>query len=342
MKHMTARKNITAEGQNRAVKEPVVTKRRSLIDFPYRNLNARSQIAHHLHTGKNGTNTIGVIVHELQSDFIKSALEGVETTASQHGYELVITHSEESIKKEVANAQLLLRQRVDGLIASLSFETTNVDHFRDYRDKRVPIVFFDRVDTTVASEAVVIDNAGTGYAATRHLVQQGCRRIAIVTSTMERNVYADRFRGFLRALRDHQIDFSDKLLIVNDISEEAGVQAAKKLLAMKNRPDGLFVTNDLVAAVCMRMLMASGVEVPRDMAIVGFNNDSICKLTIPTITTINYPGFEMGRVAAMKLINVLRGKQAGSEMGTAIVPAELIVRHSSLKNTHALHGMGYA
>jgi LacI family transcriptional regulator len=334
---MSARNDLKEAG----IHETTVTKRPSLIAFPYQSSEADAKKLPFLNKKSGATNTIGVIVHELQSDFIKAALEGMEVTAAQHSYELVITHSQESIKKEVANAQLLLKQRVDGLIASLSFETTSLDHFRDYRRKSVPVVFFDRVDNIGGSGAVVIDNAGTGYAATRHLIQQGCQRIAIVTSTMERNVYADRFSGFLKALRDHDIPFSDELLIVNDISEEAGLHAAKKLLEMKDRPDGLFVTNDLVAAVCMQTLMASGVEVPRDMAIVGFNNDSICRLTVPTITTINYPGFEMGRVAAIKLINLIRSKQAGSQIDTAVVPAELIVRHSSLKNTHARRGLGH-
>lgn len=302
------------------VNDRVKKARRSLFDLPYK---------------CRRTHTIGVVVHELQSDFIKAALLGMEAVATRSGYELVITHSQESMEKEVANTQMLFDQHVDGLIASLSFSTTNIDHFTTFMNSGVPVVFFDRVEKTGSNGMVVIDNVGMGYTATRHLIQQGCRRIAIVTSSLERNVYSERYKGFRNALRDHDISFTKDLLIVNDIREEAGVDAAQQIMQMKEKPDGLFITNDLVAAVCMRTLIEYGVQVPDDIAIVGFNNDAICKLTDPTITTINYPGIEMGRVAATKLINNIMGKSEKVQRDTAVIPAELIVRHSSLKNAHA-------
>lgn len=280
------------------------------------------------------THIIGVVVHELQSDFIKAALAGMEQMAARLGYELVITHSQESMEKEVANVDMLLEQKVDGLIASLSFGTTNLNHFKRFARIGAPVVFFDRVEKDRCNSTVVIDNIGTGYTATRHLIQQGCKRIAIVTSCLERNVYADRYKGYRNALYDYNIAFADHLLILNSIGEEAGAEAARQVMAMKESPDGLFITNDLVAAVCMRTLMEYGVRVPDDIAIVGFNNDSICKLTVPTITTINYPGLDMGRTAVAALVSNITGKDLGVRRGTAVIPANLVVRHSSLKNAH--------
>jgi LacI family transcriptional regulator len=295
--------------------------KKRLFDMPYARKTAR----------RSTTHTIGVVVHELQSDFIKTALLGMEHMAARLGYKLVITHSQESMEKEVANVQILLEQEVDGLIASLSFGTTNLDHFKQFAKRGAPVVFFDRVEKH-RGNTVVIDNVGTGYAATRHLIQQGCKRIAIVTSCLERNVYAHRYKGYRNALYDHQIAFADPLLILNDISEEAGVEAARRIMAMKERPDGVFVTNDLVAATCMHTLIENDIRVPDDIAIVGFNNDSICKLTVPTITTINYPGIHMGQTAFAALINNITGKENGAQPETAVIPANLVVRHSSLKN----------
>lgn len=320
---------------------------RSLLDFPYKNLktlNRHPQPASRLgirsgysrrKVKMRTTNTIGVIVHTLQSDFIKSALLGMEEVAGRLGYEIMIMHSQENMEKEVANAQMLFEQQVDGLIASLSFGTTNLNHFNIFANSAIPVVFFDRVDTNGNSRSVVIDNIGTGYTATHHLIQQGCRRIAIVTSCLERNVYADRFAGFRNALNEHDLPFTDQLLIVKDLTEEAGIEAARQIMAMRNKPDGLFITNDFVAAACMRTLMEYGVQVPNDIAIVGFNNDPICTLTVPTITTINYPGVEMGRVAAMQLISTITGHNVQAATKTSIIPASLIVRHSSLKNAHS-------
>lgn len=340
---MPAGKNLIVNDGVKKVKISSLSGGRSLIDFPYKShlvINSCHHKVPHIRTHSrqfksklktHKTNTIGVLVHTLQSDFIKSALTGMEQEAGKLGYEMVIMHSQENMEREVANARMLLNQQVDGLIASLSFGTTSLHHFTLFADSGIPVVFFDRVDTTGNNGAVVIDNKGAGYMATHHLIQQGCKRIAIVTSGLERNVYADRFTGFRNALDDHNIPFENSLLIVNDLTEEAGWEAAGQILAMTERPDGLFVTNDLVAASCMRSLMEYGLKVPGDIAIVGFNNDPICKLTVPTITTINYPGIEMGRVAARQLIKKIAANLPAFTENT-IVPVDLIVRHSSLKS----------
>lgn len=333
---------IVSDGVNK-IKANSLGTGRSLIDFPYKshlvfnNCPQQAQnFRNHSRCFKSKlkvqrTNTIGVVVHTLQSDFIKSALTGMEQEAASLGYEMVIMHSQESMEREVANARMLLNQQVDGLIASLSFGTTTLDHFEIFAESGVPVVFFDRVDTSGKNGTVVIDNIGAGYAATHHLIQQGCRRIAIVTSSLERNVYADRYTGFRNALHEYGISFDESLLIVNDLSEGAGSEAAGHILTMRERPDGLFITNDLVAAACMRSLMEYGLQVPEDIAIVGFNNDPICKLTVPSITTINYPGLQMGRLAARQLINSIATNLPAFTENT-IVPADLIIRHSSLKS----------
>jgi len=278
------------------------------------------------------TNTIGVVVHTLHSDFIKTALIGIQKVVFGAGYEMIIMHSQENREKEVANVQLLSAHRVDGLLASLSFGTASMDHFKMFSNEGRPVVFFDRVDTGGHNCNVVIDNVGTGYAATHHLIQQGCKRIAMITSCLERNVYRDRYTGFRNALTDHNIPFTDDLLIVKDITEEAGMEAARQILSMQEKPDGLFVTSDLVAAACMRSLMEYGIQVPDDIAIVGFNNDPICRLTVPAITTINYSGTEIGRVAALQLIDAIAKGETSLSTATTVVPADMIVRASSLKN----------
>jgi LacI family transcriptional regulator len=277
------------------------------------------------------TITIGVVVHTLQSDFIRTALIGIQKEVFGAGYEMIIMHSQETVEKEVANVQLLLDHQVNGLLASLSFGTTRMDHFKAFSREGRPVVFFDRVDTGGDTCNVVIDNVGAGYAATQHLIQQGCERIAIITSCLERNVYRDRFTGFRNALTEHSMPFADDWLMVKDITEQAGMEAARQIIAMPERPDGLFVTNDLVAAACMRSLMEYGIQVPDDIAIVGFNNDPICRLTVPAITTINYSGMEIGRVAARQLISALAKEGSSLSTGTTVMPADLIVRASSLK-----------
>jgi len=281
------------------------------------------------------TNTIGVIVHELNSNFITSVLAGIEKVTTEAGYDIIIAHSSESYIKEAANAKNLFHKRVDGLIASLAFDTTDLDHFKPFLEKGVPVMFFDRVEQDGDNTVVIIDNYKSGYQATSHLIEQGCKRIAHVTSSLKRNVYSQRYKGYQDALFDKGIAYDESLLIVNDLTEKAGIDAAIQILGMKPMPDGAFITNDFVAAVCMRTLKEHGINIPDDIAIVGFNNDTIGKLIEPALTTINYPGMDMGEIAARNLINHLKGISNIHQTNTIIIRSDLIIRKSSLK-----HGKG--
>ncbi len=283
---------------------------------------------------KQQTNTIGIIVHELNSSFITSVLAGIEKLTTEAGYDLIITHSSESYLKEAANAKNLFHKRVDGLIASLAFDTNDLKHFQRFLDKGVPVIFFDRVEQDGDNTVVIIDNYKCGYKATRHLIEQGCKRIAHVTASLKRNVYSQRYKGYRDALFDSGIPFDESLLTINDLSENAGIESAMQILRMKPLPDGVFITNDFVAAVCMRTLKENDIVIPDDIAIVGFNNDVIGKLIEPALTTIGYPGKDMGEIVARNLIDHLQGISNIKRTNTIIVNSGLIIRKSSLKKTN--------
>ena len=256
--------NVSIATVSRALKDdPVVNKktRKKVFELAEEMGYRTNHFARNLR--QKQTNTIGIIVHELNSNFITSVLAGVEKVTAEAGYDLIIAHSSESYEKEKANAKNLFHKRVDGLIASLSFDTHNLDHFQPFIDKGVPVMFFDRVEQDGDKTVVIIDNSKCGYQATQHLIEQGCKRIAHVTSSLKRNVYAQRYRGYRDALFDNGIPLDEKLLIVNDLSEKAGVESAMEILKMKPLPDGAFITNDFVAAVCMRTLKEHGIVIPR-------------------------------------------------------------------------------
>ncbi|HVY75884.1 MAG TPA: LacI family DNA-binding transcriptional regulator [Puia sp.] len=324
--------NISTATVSRALKDdPVVSKKTKKMIFElaekvgYRSNHFASSLR------KKETNTIGFIVHELHSNFINSVLAGVEKVTTEAGYDLIIAHSSESYLKEAANAKNLFHKRVDGVIASLSFDTRDLGHFHPFIEKGVPVIFFDRVERNSQNTVVIIDNYKCGYEATKHLIAQGCKRIVHITSSLARNVYSERYRGYRSALTDHGICFDESLLIINDLSEEAGVESARRILSLCALPDGACITNDFVAAVCMRTLKENNIRIPEDIAIVGFNNDVIGKLIEPALTTINYPGKEMGEVAARNLISHLKKESNIEQINTIIIGSELIVRKSSLK-----------
>jgi LacI family transcriptional regulator len=277
------------------------------------------------------SNTIGVIVHELNSQFITSVLAGIEKVTAEAGYDLIIGHSSETYKKEVANADNLFHKRVDGLIASLAFDTRDLDHFDPYVKKGIPLVFFDRVEKHQYGARIVIDNFKAGFEATAHLAEEGCTRIAHITANLSRNVYADRLEGYKRALAQYGLAFEPSFVMVNDLGEEAAIRCAGQVLQMSPRPDGIFITNDFCAAVFLRALQEAGLHIPRDIAIVGFNNDPISKIITPQLTTVNYPGEEMGERAARCLVDQLTGLSAQTSPAKIVIPSELIIRASSVK-----------
>jgi len=324
--------DISIATVSRALKnDPVVSKqtKKRVFDLAEKMGYRTNHFASNLRQKK--TYTIGFIVHELNSNFITSVLSGVEKITAEAGYDLIIAHSSESFEKEKANARNLFHKRVDGLIASLAFDTTNLDHFQPYFDKGIPVMFFDRVEQDGNKTVVIIDNAKCGYLATQHLIDQGCKRIVHVTSSLRRNVYSQRYKGYQDALFDNGIPFDESLVIINDLSERSGIDSALQILKMKPLPDGAFITNDFVAAVCIRTLKENGIRVPEDIAVVGFNNDVVGKLIEPALTTIDYPGLEMGEIVARNLVDHLKGISNMHHTNTIIVHAELVIRKSSLK-----------
>lgn len=276
------------------------------------------------------TNTIGVVVPKLNSYFMATVIAGMEKVTNQHGYGLIISQSQESVKQEISCVTTLFNSRVDGLLVSLAFDTKDIDHFNVLLNKNIPVVFFDRVSECNGCISVVIDNYKAGYEATYHLIDQGCKRIVHLSGNLLRNVYADRFRGYKQALADNGILFDQKMVIISDLNEQAGIDTAKKILNMKSRPDGIFTANDTSAVATIVELGKAGIKIPDEIAVVGFNNEPISKVVQPNLTTVDYPAREIGEIAAMSLINKLMSSRSDN-LSTIVLKHSLIVRESSLK-----------
>jgi LacI family transcriptional regulator, galactose operon repressor len=337
------KKEITIYDIAKVLKLSPATISRGLKDHPAINIKTRKRITEKAremgyrsnnfasNLRRQKTNTIGIIVHELKSQFISSVLSGIEKETTEAGYDLIIGHSSETYKKEVSNAHNLFHKRVDGLIASLAFDTTDLTHYDPFVQKGLPIVFFDRVEDNLHGTRIVIDNEKAGFEATAHLAQQGCKHIAHITANLTRNVYAGRLKGYQKALARYKLTYDPALVLVNDLGEAAAITAARQIMNMNPRPDAVFITNDFCAAVFMQALKENGLRVPQDIAIVGFNNDAISKIIDPKLTTINYPGEEMGTQAARSLIAQLEGLPSAHSTETIIIKSELIIRGSSIR-----------
>ncbi|WP_210465356.1 LacI family DNA-binding transcriptional regulator [Rufibacter roseolus] len=281
---------------------------------------------------KQRTNTIGLIVPRLDSPFHSSVIAGMEKVANEEGYNLIISQSLETMQKEKANANAMFNSRVDGLLVSLSFETENLDHFESFISKGIPVIFYDRVADHKDCTSIVIDNLQAAYKATSHLIEQGCTNIVHITGNLKRNVYADRLKGYKYALVDHDLPFTDSNVIISQMTEEAGKEAAQQILRMDPLPDGIFVSNDLCAVSCIKALKKAGVSIPKDIAVIGFNNDAISRVIEPNLTTVNYPSQEMGEVALKVLLVQMNGTGERIPGNTIHLRSELIIRESSLRS----------
>jgi LacI family transcriptional regulator len=326
--------NLSIATVSRALNDdPVVSKKtkKRIFDLSQELGYRHNRFASSLRTQK--TNTIGVIVPRLNSNFIASVLAGIEKYATEGAFDLIIATSSEKAEMEKANALNMFHKRVDGLIVSLAIDTDDLGHFAPFNARGIPVVFFDRVEEGADTINVVIDNYKCGFQVANHLIEQGCRRIAMVTASLKRNVYVQRYKGYLDAHAEKNLPVDEKLLIINDLSEQAALEAAAEILKMSPLPDGLVVTNDFAAAVIMNNLKENGIRIPEDIAIVGFNNDVISKLVEPKLTTIDYPGVEMGKIIASNLLNHLNGVEDIKNTSRVVVRTELIIRGSSLRKS---------
>ncbi len=161
---------------------------------------------------RSRSNTIGVIVPRLNSYFMSAVISGMEKVANAAGYNLIISQSTESKEKELANIKTLYNSRVDGLLVSLAYDSEDINHFDLFLNKGIPLIFFDRVFEHPRCTSIVIDNYKAGYEITSHLISQGCKRIAHITGSVIRNVYADRLKGYRHALVDNSIRYYESLV----------------------------------------------------------------------------------------------------------------------------------
>lgn len=200
------------------------------------------------------------------------------------------------------------------------------------------MILFDRVLPQKKCINIVIDNVQAGYDATSHLIGQGCRRIMHITGNTKRNVYEDRLKGYKLALLDHSLPNNDNLVRITNLTRQAGLDSADYIRQMPSPPDGLFVASDFCAVSCMGALKQMGFSIPNDIAVVGFNNDPVSQVIEPNLTTIHYPGQEMGEIAAQSLISHLNGLLRINTTNTILLNYELIIRNSSQLNGFASAG----
>lgn len=287
----------------------------------------RNVFASKLRTRK--TLTIGVIIPRIRSEFMSDVIAGIEEEVNQSGYNTIITQSCESLQHEKQNARSLFDNRVDGLLVSLSSETKDFKHFKPYIEKRIPIVFFDRVGELKGATSVIIDNRKASYLITTHLIKKGYERIVHITGSQYLNIYQDRLLGYKDALNENNIQFDQDLIYINDLTKESARDCANQIMAIKQLPDAVYAVNDRVAVCCMKQFKENGLKIPDNIAVAGFNHDFVSQIVEPRLTTIDYPAYEMGKVAAQHLLTKIEGESLKMLPSQIVLHSELITGEST-------------
>ena len=278
------------------------------------------------------TNVIGLIIPRIVNRFFSKALGGIQQVVNEHGYTIILSQSGESLAKEKENVETMLTNRVDGLIVSLSKETVNVNHFNRVVNTETPIIFFDRVNEQLNTSRVTIDDYEASYKAVEHLVEQGCKRIAHIAGPPNLFTSRKRLEGYKDALRDHGLPVH-KELIASSFYESPNVKEyTDYLLSLPTLPDGIFAINDPSAIEMMYYIKKNGLSIPKDIAIVGFNNESIDSFLDPPLSSVESPAEQLGRSAAQLLFNHIQNRDLPAKC--EVIKSKLIIRESSLKSRY--------
>jgi LacI family transcriptional regulator len=289
----------------------------------------RNNMASGLRRGRS--NMLGVVVPHIDGNFFSQVVKGIEAAASKAGYHVLICQSNEDVVHERENLETLMNAQVEGIMVSLARTTLDFRHFEKARKRDIPLVFFDRILEGFDVNAVVLDDRAGGYRATRHLLDQGYRRIAHFGGPQHLNIYKLRRLGYEDALREHGLPVDEALILVGDMKLEDGSAAMQHLLALPQPPDAIFSGSDFAAAGALQVLSARGLRVPQDVGLVGFSNELFSRLTTPMLTSIDQHCELMGRSATHLLLQIMEEQGQHFAPRHVLLQPELCVRASSLR-----------
>jgi DNA-binding LacI/PurR family transcriptional regulator len=274
---------------------------------------------------------LGVVVPTINRQFWSNSISGIENTAYEQGYKVMIFQSAESLQKEIEIVETLANSRVDGILLALSKETDSYEHIQSIVDRGIPVLLFERVCSEINSSKVITDDLNGSKEVVRHLIDRGKRRIAYLSGPMSLGVCEDRLRGYKEAHEENNLEIDPNLILeIEDFSYEAAEEALKELWNHKVKPDALFCFADILAIGALQACKKIGISVPQDLAIAGFGNDDISRFVSPALTTMAQPSFKMGQLAAeliLQEINLEEGDIVAPQHKT--IKPELIIREST-------------
>lgn len=288
-----------------------------------------NKIASSLRSGK--TKIIGVLIPTAEHLFFGSVIHGISNLASQHGYDVLIYQSNESEEFEKKGIDTFIGARVDGILVSISKNTTDFSHFESVKNKNIPIAFFDRTNDELEISSVCIDDYMGAFMATESLIQAGYLRIAHISGPQHIKAFKERIRGYKDALNTYNINFEHELIYNGDISIEAGRKGVQYFLESAHKPNAIFAVEDFTALGALKELKEKGINVPDQFGIIGFCNDLFGEHITPSLSTIDQKTVQMGEEAFNLIYELISKKGEKTNYQNRILTPVLILRESSKK-----------
>ncbi|HHY46093.1 MAG TPA: LacI family transcriptional regulator [Firmicutes bacterium] len=272
------------------------------------------------------TRTVALVVSDIRNPFFPEVARGVEDLLNNYNYNVMLCNTDGRPEKEEAYIRLLLEKRVDGIIfASVKMGASDLSRLQK---RGLPFVLAGRTLPGADADVVVVDSVLGGYQATMHLLQLGHTRIGYVSGPAGVSASVDRHRGYEQALRHNGLDPSPELVAVGDFTQEGGYAGASRLLSLEKPPTAIFCANDIMAIGALEAIYERGLKVPEDVAIVGFDDIPFARLRNIQLTTVMYPKYDLGAIAARMLIERIENPAPDRLAKQVILPPRLIIRRT--------------
>jgi len=331
IKDLARELNISPSTISRALKDhpDISPETKKVVKALAKKLNYRPNLlAQGLRNSK--TNTIGVIIPEFIHFFFSTIISGIEDVAYSKGYNVILCQSAETYEREVTDTRALWNSRVDGMLVSISKETTKYDHFKELLNEGLPMVFFDRVTNELDASQVIVDDYLGAFNAVEHLISKGCKKIVHLAGPKNLEISKNRLNGYKDCLKKYNIKFNEELVVrCPKGTYEESKRFTNIILNKHSDIDGFFGCNDMAALGAILAVKEKGIKIPLEIKIIGFSDWQLSNLIEPRLSTVSQAGFEMGQAAATILIEEIEADDDKVTHVKKVISTKLIERDTT-------------
>lgn len=277
---------------------------------------------------KGKTFTIGVILPELSEAFFSAAISGIEDTASNSKYTVLLGQSHDKQEREQQIVETMRSHRVDGLIVSISKNTTSYHHFETLRKHNIPIVFFDRIPNIPDIHYVACDMESGTVEAVNFLLKKGHRVIGMINGPEKLMASEQRLKGYLKALKKHRLKYDPNLIISTDLTREGTCEAMRQLTSTRRKPTAIVAFNDYVALDAVQYARTLQMKINEEITFVSYANLPISHYAaFPPVASVEQYPYEQGKKATEMLLKLLitPDKEENISYPNIILDSKLIV-----------------